>query len=231
MANGVAGALPAPFKPTTANDRLKGSFNSWFWGSIAAAALIHFLVIAFWPDMTAVDPGSLTREMQAVDIPPVVEIPPPPQDIPRPAVPVLSTNIDISDEITIQDVTFDANPVENLPPPPTGAGVDLSETPAFTPRTVEPELRPAQRTALQRHLERNYPPTLRDAGIGARVVLWVFINEQGQVQNTRVQESSGYPAFDQVAEQAMRAVTFSPAMNRDQRVPVWVALPVSFQTQ
>lgn len=230
MANGTA-TMPTPFKHTTANDRLKSSFNNWFWGSIAAAALIHFVMIAFWPELRAEDWGILDRTMEAVEIPPQVEIPPPPQDIPRPAVPVISTNIDINPDVTIAEVTFDRNPVENLPPPPTGSGVDLSEQPAFTPRTVEPELRAAQRAELQRYLERNYPPALRDAGIAARVVLWVFIDENGRVQNTRVVESSGYEAFDRVAQEGLRTVTFSPAMNRDQRVPVWIQLPISFQVR
>jgi len=230
MANGTA-TLPAPFRHVTANDRLKGSFNNWFWGSLAAAAAIHFLLIAFMPTAVPEDWGVVSREMEALEIPPQVEIPPPPQDIPRPAVPVISTNIDISQDITIAEVTFDRNPVENLPPPPTGAGVDLSDQPAFTPRTVEPELRAAQRAELQRHLERNYPSALRDAGIGGRVVLWVFINEQGRVQNTRVVETSGYPAFDALAQEALRAVTFSPAMNRDERVPVWIQLPIAYQVR
>jgi periplasmic protein TonB len=230
MANGTA-TMPTPFKHVTANDRLKGSFNNWFWGSLAAAAVIHFLVIAFMPTAVPEDWGVTSREMEALEIPPQVEIPPPPQDIPRPAVPVISTNIDISQDITIAEVTFDRNPVENLPPPPTGAGVDLSDQPAFTPRTVEPELRAAQRAELQRHLERNYPSALRDAGIGGRVVLWVFINEQGRVQNTRVVETSGYPAFDALAQEALRAVTFSPAMNRDERVPVWIQLPIAYQVR
>lgn len=231
MADGTATMPTPPFGRVTANDRLKRSFNSWFWGSIAAAALLHFLVIAFWPDMTAEDWGGTSTEIQAIEIPPQVEIPPPPEEIPRPQVPVLSTNIDIAEDITIQEVTFDRNPVENLPPPPTGGGVDLSDQPAFTPRTVEPELRADQRQALLRYLERNYPPTLRDAGISGRVVLWVFINESGQVENTRVVETSGYPAFDQVAQDAVRNVRFSPAMNRDQRVPVWIQLPVTYQTR
>jgi periplasmic protein TonB len=230
MANGTA-TMPVPFKQLTANDRLKNSFNTWFWGSVFAAAVLHFLVITFFPSMTAADWGIVSREMEAIEIPPQVEIPPPPQDIPRPAVPVIATNIDISQDITIAEVTFDRNPVENLPPPPTGSGVDLSEQPAFTPRTVDPRLVEAQRSALQRFLERNYPPALRDAGVAARVVLWVFINEQGVVQNTRVVESSGYPAFDQVAQEGLRTVSFSPAMNRDQRVPVWIQLPIQFQVR
>jgi periplasmic protein TonB len=230
MANGTS-TLPAPFTHQSANDRLKGSFNTWFWGSLAAAALLHFLLIAFWPAMTAADYGIRSTELTAVDIPPQVEIPPPPEQIPRPAVPVISTNINIDQDITIAEVTFDRNPVENLPPPPTGSGVDLSDQPAFTPRTVDPRLSDGQRTALTRYLERNYPPTLRDAGIDGRVVLWVFVDESGQVQNTRVVESSGYPQFDAIAQQALRTVTFSPAMNRDQRVPVWVQLPIQYNVR
>jgi periplasmic protein TonB len=230
MANGTA-TLPVPFKKETANDRLKGSFNSWFWGALALAAVVHFLVIALFPSMTAADYGIRSTELTAVEIPPQVEIPPPPQDIPRPAVPVISTNINIDQDITIAEVTFDRNPVENLPPPPTGSGVDLSDQPAFTPRTVEPRLGDAGRNTIMRFLERNYPPALRDAGIAGRVVLWVFIDEAGAVQNTRVTESSGYPQFDQLAQQAVRQVAFSPAMNRDQRVPVWIQLPVQYQVR
>ena len=36
---------------TTANDRFKAKFNDWFWGSMAAAAVIHGLMFALWPSM------------------------------------------------------------------------------------------------------------------------------------------------------------------------------------
>src|SRR5690606_39894603 len=134
-----------------------------------------------------------------------------------------------SEDITIGEVTFDENPVSELPPPPTGRGVDLSDQPAFTPREVEPTLRNV--ADFRRALERAYPSMLKDAGIGGRVLLWVFVTESGEVGNVRVYESSGYPQLDAAAEKVMReTATFSPAMNREQRVPVWVALPVTFQT-
>jgi hypothetical protein len=41
---------------------------------------------------------------------------------------------------------------------------DLSAAPTFTPMTVRPELQ--NRADVQRALVRNYPPLLRDAGIG-----------------------------------------------------------------
>ena len=137
--------------------------------------------------------------------------------------------MNISEDITIGEVTFSENPVSDLPPPPTGSGVDVSDQPTFTPYEVKPELR--NRAEFARLLERRYPPMLRDAGIGGTVVLWVFIDEQGNVRNTRVTQGSGYDQLDEAARAVMTEARFTPALNRDQRVPVWIQLPVTFQTR
>ena len=222
--------MPAAYVTPAANDRLKNNFNNWFWGSIAGAALLHFLMLAFWPDMTAADVSIQSDQLQQIDLVQEFEIPPPPEQITRPAVPVLSTDVNISEDITIGEVTFSENPVSDLPPPPTGRGVDVSDNPTFTPYEVKPELR--NRQQYGQALERRYPPMLKDAGIGGTVVLWVFINESGRVQNTRVVNSSGYDQLDQVAQDVMREVAqFTPALNRDQKVPVWIQIPVTFQTR
>jgi periplasmic protein TonB len=215
--------------PRTANERLKTSFNNYFWGSLTAAAVLHFAALAFWPTMTAADYGPRSTELEAIELPPEVEIPPPPEEIPRPLVPVISTDIDIPDDLTIPETTFAENPIDNLPPPPAGTTVDPSAQPVFTPYEVRPE--PRNRAQIQRDITRNYPPTLRDAGIGGQVVVWLYIDEQGNVVNTRVQTSSGYPQMDQAAENVLRNATFTPALNRDQRVAVWVAFPVTFSAR
>ena len=228
MANGTM-AMPGYVEPA-ANDRLKRSFNSWFWGAVLAATLLHFSLLAFWPEMETADVSFTAEQIQQVDVVQEFEIPPPPEQIQRPAIPVISTDINISEDITISEVTFDANPVSELPPPPTGGNIDISEQPVFTPMEVRPQL--TNRTAFIQQLERRYPPMLKDAGIGGTANIWVFINERGEVQNTRVQESSGYPQLDTVAEQLMREVArFSPAVNRDQNVPVWISIPVTFETR
>jgi len=94
---------------------------------------------------------------------------------------------------------------------------------------VAPEVR--NRNEIGRVLQREYPSTLRDAGIGGTVVMHFFIDEQGVVQNTLVAESSGHTALDQAAERVAQAFEFSPALNRDQRVPVWIQIPITFQTR
>jgi TonB family protein len=229
MANGTM-PMPVEYVTPRANDRLKNSFNNWFWGALLAAAVIHFLALAFWPDMHAADVAIRSDQLQQIELIQEFEIPPPPEQIPRPAVPVLSTDINIAEDITIGEVTFSENPVGDLPPPPSGRGVDVSDQPTFTPFEVRPELR--NRAAFGQALERRYPPMLKDAGIGGTVVLWVFITETGAVQNTRVVESSGYEQLDNVAETLMREIAqFSPALNRDTQVPVWIQMPVTFQTR
>lgn len=224
----AAEAVPSFEAAQTANDRLKGSFNSWFWGSMIVATLIHFGAFAFWPELTAEDISIESVELEAIELPPEIEIPPPPQAIARPATPVIAEAA-IDEDITIAPTTFEDNPVENLPPPPEETGSDISAAPTFTPFTVAPEIQ--NRTEVIRAMEREYPPLLRDAGIGGTVRVYFFIDENGQVQDTRIDQSSGHQALDQAALNVAGVYRFSPALNRDQRVPVWVSFPITFQVR
>ncbi|HLE57765.1 MAG TPA: energy transducer TonB [Rhodothermia bacterium] len=214
----------------TANDRFKSGFNNWFWGSIAAAALIHGLMFAFWPSMASSDVSFSTSELEAIELPPEVKIPPPPQAISRPAMPVVG-EAKIDENITIAATTFEENPVNNLPPPPTSsaASEDISKAPTFTPFTVAPRLLNADEVG--RSLERNYPPLLRDAGIGGNVNVWFFIDEDGKVLKKQLAQSSGYPALDDAGLNVADLMRFSPAQNRDKKVQVWVSLPIKFSTK
>jgi TonB family protein len=104
---------------------------------------------------------------------------------------------------------------------------DPAVGPSFTPMTVRPQLRNAME--VQQALMRNYPPLLRDAGIGGQAAIWFFIDAEGVVQDTRISQSSGYDALDQAALAVARVMEFTPAYNRDVRVPVWIALPIRFE--
>jgi protein TonB len=220
---------PKVTTPTTANDRFKDGFNNWFWGSIAAAAVLHFMIFAFWPEMATADTSYSAEELTAIELPPEIEIPPPPEQIARPATPVVG-DAEIDEDITIASTSFEDNPIENLPPPPTAApSEDISAAPRFTPFTVSPELR--NRSEVQRALERNYPPLLRDSGIGGEALVWFFIDENGRVVKTQLNKSSGYDALDQAAIKVANVMQFSAALNRDKKVPVWVAIPIVFSSK
>jgi len=229
----VTRATPAPpdeqEEVPTANDRFKQSYQALFWGSLILATAAHFALFDFWPEMMAEDVSFTATELQAIELPPSIEIPPAPQAIARPATPIIAPG-NIDEDITIAPTTFEENPVSELPPPPslldqrpTG---ELSEAPAFTPFTVKPDIK--NREEVQRAMEREYPILLRDAGVGGTVLVWFFIDDQGKVVRTLVRESSGYQALDEAALKVANIVEFTPAINRDKRVPVWISLPVTF---
>jgi protein TonB len=224
-----AQAVPGVGRGLTANERFKRSFGAWFWGSMILATVGHFAVFAFWPEMTAEDVSYSSEELTAIELPPEIEIPPPPEAIARPATPVMAT-ADIDEDITIAPTTFEDNPVEDLPPPPEAVTTtDISAAPTFTPFTVKPDIR--NRAEVARALEREYPPLLRDAGIGGTVDVWFFIDEEGKVVRTQVDKSSGHKALDDAAVAVASIIQFTPALNRDKRVPVWISLPITFTTR
>ena len=212
----------------TANERLKRVFGSWVWGSMIAATLVHAATFAFWPELETEDFSFTTAELEAIELPPEITIPPPPQQISRPATPVIAT-AEIDEDITIAPTTFDDNPVEDLPPPPEEVETDIAAAPTFTPFTVAPSIQ--NRDDVVRAMVREYPALLRDAGIGGTVRVYFFIDEEGEVQDTRIDQSSGHEALDAAALTVSSVYRFSPALNRDRRVPVWVSFPITFQVR
>lgn len=211
----------------TANDRFKQSFGAWLWASVIVATVLHFGLFAFFPELSASDVSYGVNELETIELPPEVEIPPPPEQISRPAVPVVAA-AELEEDITIAPTTFEENPVENLPPPPSDAS-KIGDQPVFTPYTVKPELK-NRRGAVQ-IVEKYYPQLLKDAGIGGTVQVWVFIDTNGQVENSKVQKSSGNRQLDDAALRAAQEFSFTPALNRDKRVPVWINIPITFSVR
>jgi TonB family protein len=136
----------------------------------------------------------------------------------------------------LQPVAVDTPPpTPTLPPLPTGppvppappeAGVPLDARPTFTPMTVRPELR--NMDEVRAALVAAYPPLLRDAGIAGTATVWFFIDEEGRVARTQLSRTSGHAALDSAALRVGRTMEFSPALNRDRRVAVWVEIPIVF---
>lgn len=116
-------------------------------------------------------------------------------------------------------------PVERLSTPDVAP---LPGGPAFTPYTVAPQL--ANVREVQEALVREYPPLLRDAGIGGQALIHFFIDDAGAVTDVRVATSSGHAALDQAALRVAGSFRFTPARNQDDAVAVWIALPITFGT-
>ena len=131
--------------------------------------------------------------------------------------PVIAT-AEIDQDVTIAPTTF-----------ATKESPDVSVAPVFTPMTVRPEIR--NLAEVQQALMREYPSILRDAGIGGQVMIWFFISETGEVLASRIDQSSGHAQLDEAALKVADVFRFTPARNRDERVQVWVQLPIVFEAQ
>jgi TonB family protein len=156
-----------------------------------------------------------TGESADQEVPEVDAVPPAPEEarvrIPPPETPVVRHE-----------------EAERLPPPPEVKG-DLSDAPTFTPFTVAPSI--VNRREVVEAMEREYPPLLRGAGIGGTVRVYFFIDAEGEVQKSLIDHSSGHQALDEAARRVAGVYRFTPALNRDRPVPVWVSFPITFQVR
>lgn len=106
---------------------------------------------------------------------------------------------------------------------------ELRAEPTFTPFTVAPSI--LNRDEVVRIMNEEYPPLLREAGIGGTVRVFFFIDADGLVEQVRLDQTAGHPALDQAALNVAGAYRFSPAYNGDEAVPVWVSFPITFQVR
>jgi protein TonB len=74
-----------------------------------------------------------------------------------------------------------------------------------------------------------YPHVARRRGYEGTVVLEVLVNEAGRVEDLRLFQSSGYDVLDRAAIKSVQEWVFEPARRGDQRVEMWVQVPVRFQ--
>lgn len=208
----------------TANQCFKEKSGKTFWTGLMAAAVLHFLAFAFFPDFTVAVPVDQPPDLRVIDPLPEFDVPPPPKEIARPAMPVAS-DLDLPD--VAPPTTFDANPPlpPALPSPVTRSDAERTGR-VFVPYTLGPRL--LNRAETERALQRAYPPFLRDAGIGGRPNIWIHVGETGEVIGAEIHDSSGYEAIDQAALAVAQTMKFSAALNLDRKVAVWVSVPISF---
>ena len=213
-------------RPPSANERFKGSFLPALRVGVLIALPVHFAVFALTPNFESAAVSATDGTLAAIELPPTVKIPAPPEPVARPATPKLAA-LDLSEDVTIAPTTFEAfdtSVIGDLTPPP--VVTDPDGKPEFISYEVAPRLEnKAETIAL---LQRVYPGPLKNAGVDGRVRLWIYIDEKGIVRECRVAESSGYVDLDEAATTVAHAMRFSPAYTLDKAHPVWISQPIDF---
>lgn len=73
-----------------------------------------------------------------------------------------------------------------------------------------------------------YPEMAKKAGIEGRVILRVLVDTDGSVRKVMVQHSDS-KMLNQAAVDAVQKATFTPAIQNNQPVMVWVSIPINFK--
>jgi len=74
-----------------------------------------------------------------------------------------------------------------------------------------------------------YPEAVRNAGIEGSAVVEALLNLDGSVMDARVLKGSGNDMLDAAAVEAALRARFTPAMQRDKAVRVWISMPYRFR--
>ena len=194
------------------------------WGLLLSAGL-H---AAAYPLVALLSIPGLPRQslqewpLKTLELPPLVEIPAPPEEVRRPDLPLppeltLDGNLRITASgIRSADVGVDA------PPTVTTGKADIS----LVRYDVPPLL--GNRSQFGALVWNFYPRELQRARVEGAVELAMFVDMRGRVTDVRVEESSGHASMDDAAKQLAYRMEFLPAVMRDQLVGVWVHQRICF---
>lgn len=198
----------------SANTEFKAQYTKYLEIGLLLAILIHAVAFAFWPEYVPSVYKLREERIEVVEIPPEIEIPPPPEEIARPEVAVeVEASDEASEEETIAPTFLDA---ENLPPAP-------------PPPPPEPEMFFAFDTypVVTKSATPKYPELARKAEVEGIVVVMVTIDESGRVINAWIAESSA-EVLNQSAIEAAYEFRFTPAKQRDVAVKATISIPFRF---
>jgi TonB family protein len=190
---------------------LKRTYMRDLWASVGCVVLLLAAVVA-------IDPQIVFDASRPVQLPVIIElelVPETEMRLPLPPPPVRR----------IEPVAY-APPVREhkLPPP-----VVVTEFP------LEEEVEAAELWMVEqppkvlKKVMPAYPDSARKALVEGKVFARVLVGREGRVEH--IDRIEGPQVFHRVVAQAAKTWEFSPAVQNDRAVPVWVSLPFVFELE
>jgi TonB family protein len=96
----------------------------------------------------------------------------------------------------------------------------------FVPYDVPPQPVGGFKT-LQKNIL--YPQKDLDAGHEGTVIVQAYVDENGDVTKASILKSPGLASLDSAALNAVKQTKFTPAMQRDKSIGVWISIPIEFR--
>ena len=205
---------------------LKRSYPKVLRYCMLGSAIFHIGVLIVNPDFSS---QAMERAYEA---PPIVledipetrqeRRPPPP---PRPLVPIATDDPDISDDITIEITDLDLD-LNDLAPPPPLEDIFFEEVEVEEEEEIVEIWRVEKRPEPIKQVSPTYPAVARRASIEGKVFVLVLVGKNGKVE--QVGTIKGPEVFHEVVRKVAAQWEFSPAIQNDRPVKVWVSLPFNF---
>jgi len=76
--------------------------------------------------------------------------------------------------------------------------------------------------------QRAYPVHLRQAGVRGTTYVYLFVNRSGDIEEARIDQSSGNEELDRAALQVVESFDLEAARMRYYKVPVWARFRITF---
>ncbi len=197
-----------------ANLEFKLKYRKYLDVALIVSLGIHLVAFVLLPRIQIEGSKTVIDEIEVIEIPPEVDIPPPPKEIARPKIPVESLDESVEEEETIEDTDFDPTNMPDAPPPPSSSGQEfyVFDKAPKPKRIVEPE----------------YPTLARNAGIEGTIILKITVDEKGRVIRAVVLKSAAQGIFDQAAIKAAEQWIFDPAEQSGNPVKATITVPLEF---
>ena len=187
---------------------------------VALLLALVFFILAFYlfPDYV-LHPGTIRTVIGPTRVLPTDPIvnPVTPKPLPKPRIPVAADDPnEIENVIIPKDSTLFARFGEQDP-------YEIPSPGTFIPCEKYPKITYAPAP--------EYPPIAKTAGIEGKVFLQIFVGKDGKPKKVFVAKSYVTSDCDSVAVKTAWNFRFSPAMQRDKPVGVWVSMPIVFKLQ
>jgi TonB family protein len=199
----------------TENDRFKARYGRYLTVALLLSLVSWVNIFLFTPELE-IEPYRLREEIiEVIDIPDIIDLPPPPQELPKPQVPIeAAPDEEVEDDVEIAETmpdNFDG------PLPDMGGGAGGAGT--FEVFDTMP--------VLVKWTQAVYTEFAREARISGVVYVDVLVGTDGRVKQVRLQRGA-HPLLDKAALEAASKAVFTPGKQRDIPVEVWVTLPYGF---
>ena len=206
-----------------ANSKFKNSYNALFGTGIIFAIVFHYVVVTLGPSYVLTKGAE--REIKVMVTEDIVEVKtkvPEPPSVAAPAMPVPTDDTEISLEATIEDTDF--NPyAPPPPPPPSSTSTNNEDAPVFIAYEDAP--------VPIKKVNPKYPELAQEAGIEGKVILNVYVDENGKVRNAIVMKGVPNTGLDEAAISAVKQWEYKPAKQRGKPVGVWISQIIKFELE